>query len=145
MSQSELLPVLKVLNGYLHALDAGEAAAAADCFEEDAHADYDGAPPLQSRAEILAFLLDSGVSSRARWAASTHSLANWRIEFDGADALADCMVEAVLADTPRGSGRIVRRGLRYQDELVFREGSWLIRRRRHSLLWSCELSGEVRR
>jgi hypothetical protein len=130
------LAILEVLNRYLHAVDTGDIAGVEACFTPDASADYSGVHVGDTAAEIAGYLERAGIGSGRAWRASTHALANWRIDIDGDRAKASTMVEAMLADSPRGSGQIRRRGLNYADELTRgADGLWRIRRRVHRLLW----------
>ncbi len=133
--------VVETLNRYLQAIDLADVALLENCFSADATAIYDGVVAGRRREEIVGYLLGRGVGSTDSWAASTHSLANWTVRFDGPLAIAESLVEAVLVDAPRGSGRTLRRGLRYSDELVRASRTWLIFRRQHRLLWMYDVEG----
>ena len=133
------LEILSVLNQYLHAIDTRNLDEIRDCFTEDASAIYAGEVGAQdTRAEIVRAIERAGAVSQTVWGASMHALANWRIQITGeATAQSSTIVEAVLVDLPRGSGKGVRRGLRYSDSLVKTAEGWRIKERRHELLWSC--------
>ncbi|MDB5429775.1 MAG: hypothetical protein JWP35_891 [Caulobacter sp.] len=130
------LDILEVLNRYLHAVDTGDITGIEACFTPDAQAEYSGRHVGDTGAEIAGYLAKAGIATGQAWRASTHALANWRIDVDGDRATASTLVEAMLADSPRGSGQIRRRGLNYADELVRGiDGCWRIHRRKHRLLW----------
>jgi len=130
--------ILAVLNRYLHGVDTRDRDKVAACFTEDAEAAYHGdTGGCRSRDEILNLIDKAGAFSGAHVGASMHALGSWAIELrDGVSARSSSMVEAVHVDLPRGSGRGVRRGLRYTDEFRKTDAGWLICRRRHQLLWS---------
>ena len=133
------LEILRVLNQYLHAIDTRNLDEIRDCFAEDASAIYAGAVGAQdTRAEIVQAIERTGAVSQTVWGASMHALANWRIQITSeTTAESSTIVEAVLVDLPRGSGKGVRRGLRYTDRLAKTSEGWRITARRHELLWSC--------
>ena len=135
--------ILTVLNRYLHAIDTRNLDGIRDCFAEDASAIYSGEVGAQNtRAEIVRAIERAGAVSQDVWGASMHALANWHIQVTSeTTAQSSIMVEAVLADAPRGSGKGVRRGLRYTDKLVKTPDGWRIRARRHELIWSCPFEG----
>ena len=132
------LEILDVLNRYLHAIDTRRLDEVRDCFTDDATATYAGDVGAQNtRADIVGAIERAGAASQAVWGASMHALANWRIHVTSeTTAVSSTIVEAVLVDVPRGSGRGVRRGLRYTDTLVKTSEGWRIKERRHELLWS---------
>ena len=129
--------ILAVLNRYLHGVDTRDRDQVGACFTEDAQAAYHGDAGRRSRDEILQLLDEAGAFSGALAGASLHALGSWSIALrDGSSAASSSMVEAVHLDLPRGSGRGVRRGLRYTDEFRKTDEGWRICRRRHELLWS---------
>lgn len=133
--------IIATLNRYLQGIDLADVALLETCFAEDAMAIYDGVVAGRRRDEIIAYLKSRGVGSADGFAVSMHALANWTVQSDGSSAVAESLVEAVLVDAPRASGRTLRRGLRYSDELIRTNGSWLIHRRRHRLLWMYVVDG----
>jgi len=136
--------ILTVLSRYLHAIDTRDAVAVGECFAVQARATYAGPGEAESREQIVKMLGEAGAFGDQKWGSSMHALANWRIELTGTDeARSSIIVEAVLADMPRGSGRAQRRGLCYTDELKRQDGVWRITARRHQLLWSHPVEGAV--
>jgi hypothetical protein len=133
--------VLQVLSRYLYCIDAGDLDGVGACFAETAQATYDGRHAGSSRAEIVRHIQNSGAGSKTVFAASCHALASWRIDVSQDTAMAGSFVESVIVDAPRGSGRLHRRGLHYQDELQRGADGWVIWRRTHKLLWSYVIEG----
>jgi ketosteroid isomerase-like protein len=127
--------VRSVLERYFNAVDRRDFDLLAHCFTPHVVFEFnlDTKIVVHGRDALVARM-----SAMPRPAASSHALSNTVILIDGEEARAVtfAVVHAVLA--VEGGGRILVRGIRYDDRLVRAGESWRIAERQHNPLWQYE-------
>lgn len=132
--------ILMTLTGQQHARDDHDMERSAAFWAEDASLERLGwpenGPRIEGRDAVMEFLFDGGHAGAwgAEWfgdvKAVKHLTANPYVRIDGdrARAIADFVVLGVLGDPTEG-GCVAKVVGRYVDELVKRDGRWLISHR----------------
>lgn len=127
---------------YALALDTFDAEGYGAVFTEDAMLDIAG-KPYQGRAEIAGFVDElktalmpyvKQVDQKGRhFAPVRHIISNFVIDIQGDSATADSYFSEILSEGRSADGRGLPQSIlnvgRYQDDLVKRDGRWLIARR----------------
>lgn len=121
--------VYEVLVRYAAGIDGRDWEAVASCFAEDARANYAGDQLGPGRASIVSALRDALTAS-----ASTHLVGGVSIELDGDHARSEQTAVAFRVER----GRLLIRGLRYNDRLARHDGRWEISERVHQPIWTAE-------
>ena len=127
--------IRSVLERYFNAVDRRDFSLLASCFTEDVMFELN----LETRITLTGReALIARFGSMPRPAASSHALSNTSILVTGdeAHAVTFAVVHAVLSAEP--GGRILVRGLRYDDHLLRAAGRWRIAERKHNPLWQYE-------
>lgn len=114
---------------YAHCVDRRELEAVADCFTPDAA--YSGSLGEGTIKEALIALRDRML----RYDSTMHLLGNQLIEIDGDRAHSETYAIAHHRINDGGDLRILAVGVRYDDDLVRRDGRWLICRRVVHMEW----------
>lgn len=129
----------ELVSRYAATVDARDLDGFADCFSEDAVAEYDGGIKLEGRPAIRTFMSEAFQSGIGLDKPSTHLMANTIIELDGNEARLRSTAIACLTNKP---GKVIVRGLRYTDRCV-REGTrWRFLHRRHEADWGFEADAQ---
>lgn len=125
--------LLDLVHRYAVTIDGRDLDGLADCFAEDAIADYAGGTRLEGRAAIRAFMDGAFRDGIGMDTPSTHLMTNTLVDLDGDEAGLRTTAIAVLTNRP---GKVIVRGLRYTDRCV-RDGggAWRFRHRRHEADW----------
>lgn len=123
--------VREVLEDYLGALDRKDWDAIAACFTDDARSQYNLEPGWLEGGKGVADWLHVV----AAYNATNHGLSNAKIEVEGQQAYSESLVVATLHEGGHGRGRVLVRGISYQDWLVKVEDQWKIRKRIHQPTW----------
>jgi hypothetical protein len=124
-----------VLERYFNALDQGDFTRLATCFTPDVDFEFN----LETRFVVHGRdALIERLRGMPRPTASNHALSNTSIMADGdtAHATTFAIVHVFLGETD--GGKVLVRGLRYDDRLVYEDGVWCIAARRHQPLWQHE-------
>ena len=128
------------LEAYFSCIDRRDWKGLGECFAANASAVYNSgsAKQLAGREAIVQRL-----RVVERFAATNHTLSNTHISVvdDGARAITLALAHLVPAE----GGKVLVRGLRYDDELALDAGTWRIRRRAHQPLWQYEAASVVPR
>jgi hypothetical protein len=136
----EELAVRRVMDRYLACLDRRDFDGIAACFTDDAPIVYlDGRVSLvggQALAGYLRFVTN--------FRASNHTVSSFTSELKGASATMDTLALAILLEGDADAGRLLLRGIHYEDWLVRRDEEWLISRRNHGATWQCEADAVAR-
>lgn len=121
-----------VLVRYATALDSKDWPRLQSCFTPDAVADYEGIGLREGYKSIQ----DACQGALEPLDASQHLVTNIEADVTGDVATARCYFQAqhVRSGTPGGDNFIIAG--RYEDELVRRSESWVIRRRVLRVLWT---------
>ncbi len=123
-----------LLERYFNAIDRRDFDLLATCFTQDVTFEFN----LDTKIMVLGRdAVVSRMSELQRPKSSNHALSNTSIVVDGEEARATtfAVVHVVTTDP---SGRILVRGIRYDDRLVRVEDRWRIAERRHNPLWQYE-------
>lgn len=120
----------KLVERYFHALDERDMDAIGECFTSDAQASFNGSGAvLEGRDTILrAFTYIS------TFPLSTHVLGNTWIDLEKSTGVVHA-VAYLKASDGGGGGRMLVRGLRYDDQYCKEGGQWRFRHRSHRALW----------
>jgi hypothetical protein len=121
--------VYDVLVRYAAAIDGRDWETVGGCFADDARATYAGDELGPGRAAIVGALRDALTAS-----SSTHLVGGVSIQLDGDQASSEQAAVAFRVE----DGRLVIRGLRYDDRLARRDGRWEITERVHRPIWTAE-------
>ena len=128
------LVVRTVLERYFNAIDRRDYTLLATCFTEDVEFEFnlDTKIAVSGRDALIARM-----SAIGRPAASSHALSNTGVTIDGdeAEAVTFAVVHVVMGVE---GGKVLVRGIRYDDRLVRRDGVWRIASRKHNPLWQYE-------
>jgi len=132
--------IRRIVDKYMSALDRRDYAGIAACFTKDADIQYDlkpwrfkGGKELADQARLI-----------EQFTATTHAVSNIDIEIDGDTARLHMQGMATLLSGRHDSGRILVRGIHYEDSLVRSESGWLIARRIHKPTWQFDAASQVR-
>jgi ketosteroid isomerase-like protein len=127
--------VRSVIERYFNAIDRRDYALLATCFTQDVDFEFNLGTriAIQGREALIARM-----SAIPRPAASSHALSNTAIDIDadGATAVTFAVVHVILGQID--GGKVLVRGIRYDDRLVREDGGWRIASRRHNPLWQYE-------
>jgi hypothetical protein len=126
-----------VFERYFCSLDLGDIEALAACFTPAVSATYQLGRPEERTHMGRDSLVRQLAENRRRRTSSIHSLGNVDITLNG-DRAATAVTHAVA--TLVGDGRVMVRGLRYEDRLVCEDGTWRISARMHVPLWQYDVS-----
>lgn len=130
-----------VLVRYYQGLDRGLPDQVRSCFTHDVTAAYDGRDTTTlGRDALIASLNTFPRLAAGELLATTHFMGNLcfhHLEADEAQTETYAIAHLLRPGTP--APRVVMRSLRYLDRWRRVDGRWLIRARRHTLDWSCEL------
>jgi ketosteroid isomerase-like protein len=133
---SDQQPIVRtVIERYFNAIDRRDYALLATCFTQDVDFEFN----LETKIAVKGRdALIARMSAIPRPAASSHALSNTSIDIDadGATAVTFAVVHVILGQID--GGKVLVRGIRYDDRLVREEGHWLIAARRHNPLWQYE-------
>lgn len=127
---SDRLAIRDALNLYARALDRRDFALLASIFVPDATAIYSGnavGPGIDKILEYLRGLRDT--------VASTHFMMNQIVTFREDAANAETYAIAHVITVGNGHNKIRTRGILYCDDLVRRDGQWLVKHRHHIPVW----------
>ena len=119
-----------VVARYFAGLDRQDFDRVASCFTSDVVADYRGRV-----LEGVDALVDITRGVR-RYAVTTHFMGNYLVEVRGDTATAETYATDHLRIMQSGEEADMSHGLRYYDELVRKDGQWLISRRAMTSEWS---------
>lgn len=123
----------EVLALYLRALDSRDWKTVRACFTAHAHADYSVWDEILVGRVEIAKRLQSAIE---RFDATTHLLAGVELQIvQNGGVRATSRVVAHLALGGTGGGRVIVRGLRYDDHLVVDAGGFRIRSRSQLCEW----------
>jgi SnoaL-like domain len=129
----EELALRRVMDRYLACLDRRDFDGIAACFTDNASIVYlDGRVSLvggRALADYLRFVTN--------FSASNHTVSSFAVQLDGATATMDTLAVAILLEGEADSGRLLVRGIHYQDRLVRHDEGWLIDQRDHGATWQC--------
>ena len=124
------IEIYDVMVRYCHGVDRRNFDMVASCFASDAKADYRG-QPCRDLDEIMEHC--RGITQVP---VSTHFIGNQLVQFQGDVAQIETYAIAYLWRGQVGNQSETRNGLRYLDEMVQRDGSWVIRRRKLVCDWT---------
>jgi hypothetical protein len=130
----------ELLIRYFRGIDHGQdRQILADCFTEDASADYDGLV-MHGREEVLDYLTGQGGSTveLGRIRVMFHQIGNVTVTLDDAGAHTETYALAHLVDEFDGRSRLRVRGIRYLDRLMRDGDQWRIRSRTLRAAWTAE-------
>ncbi len=119
-----------VVARYFTGLDRQDFDRVASCFTSDVVAEYRGRV-----LEGVDALVDITRGVR-RYAVTTHFMGNYLVEVRGDTATAETYATDHLRIMQSGEEADMSHGLRYYDELVRKDGQWLISRRAMTSEWS---------
>lgn len=128
------LAVRRVMDRYLAALDRRDFDGIAACFTDDAPIVY-----LNGQVSVVGGrALGDYLRFVTNFSASNHTVSSFSVEIDGAHASLDTLAVAILVEGGADTGRILVRGIHYEDWLVRHDDRWLIERRNHGATWQYE-------
>lgn len=139
MDSSDRWAISDTVARYFLAIDRRDWPRLRGCFAADVEATYEGVRVAGGIDRLMDFC--TGRSAYrfpleiVNLRLSMHLMGNHVAEVHGDTATAETYALAHLVDEPASGPRMRTRGLRYLDELVKRDGRWLIRRREHILDW----------
>lgn len=120
-----------LIERYYFAIDAKDRERMGSCFTEDALVVYHTGEPHEVRLEGRAALLSYLEKGTAWNGVSIHALSSSVVQVQGDTATAGSFAIAHLVV----AGKVLVRGLRYDDQVVRGEAGWQIRRRDHRAMW----------
>jgi len=126
---SDEVAIQAVLARYARGLDIRDFDMVASCFAADVAAEY-GGESLHGVSAVIEY-----VKAVERFSATTHVMTNVVIEVDGDRAVVVSQAIAYLVSAGLETGSVRIRGIRYDDELARRAGTWVITRRKHQADW----------
>lgn len=118
---------------YAKALDDRDFDTLGACFTADAQATYSGVVLPAGRDAIIAHL--EGLRNLP---ATTHIMSQPVVDLDGDRAHVETAGLAYLVTGTGPAATVRTRGLRYTDEFVLEDGTWLIAQRLHRCDWMYE-------
>lgn len=139
MDSADRWGISDVVTRYFLAIDRRDWPRLRTCFTDDVEAVYEGVRVAGGLDRLVDFCTGRSpfrfpleiVNLRS----SMHLMGNHVAQARGDTVVAETYALAHLVDEPASGPRMRTRGLRYLDELVKRDGRWLIRRREHILDW----------
>ncbi|HEY1280822.1 MAG TPA: nuclear transport factor 2 family protein [Acidimicrobiales bacterium] len=143
-SSSSRAAIDAVLRRYFWGIDSQQRAVVLACFADDARIRYGRGHEARGIDEIRR-LFEGGAVAREiglEITSTMHTVSAVEIELDGDRATSVLAAVAHLVGERDGAGRIVVRGLRYEDALCRRDNGWKIVDRHHSALWMYEVVSE---
>jgi uncharacterized protein (TIGR02246 family) len=136
----DVIAIEQLLNRYCHKLDGGDVAAVMALFADDAVLlpEYEGSERYQGREAIEAWYRRYSTRAGESVRGLRHKISTAMIDVDGDHARSVCYLDADSVDPSTGARSLA--GGRYEDELVRRDGVWLIYRRRIVVDYASTLS-----
>lgn len=128
--------IRELMNAYFGSIDRKHLGDMKKCFAEDVDVVWRSGTPQEVATIGRDKFCEETMAVARLQEASHHTLSNIEIVIDG-DATAHSTTFAVAYILYKG--KIVTRGLRYDDRFVKCDGNWLIQNRRHTPLWQCEV------
>lgn len=132
--------VRRILEKYMSCLDRRDYAGIASCFTDDAEIQYDlkpwrfkGGRELADQARFI-----------EQYTATNHAVSNVDIELSGDTAHTHIFAVATLLAGTEVSGRVLVRGIHYEDWLARSANGWRISRRIHRPTWQFDAESQVR-
>ena len=129
------LRIRSVIERYFNAVDRRDWELLAACFTEDVAFEFNLDTVIQVHGREA---LIERMRAMPKSAASIHSLASTSILVDGDTASAVTFGTAQVVLDRIDGGRVLVRGLRYDDKLKRVDGAWRIAKRRHLPIWQYE-------
>ncbi|HLG87295.1 MAG TPA: nuclear transport factor 2 family protein [Alphaproteobacteria bacterium] len=124
-----------VIERYFNAVDRRDWELLAACFTEDVAFEFNLDTVIEVRGRTA---LVERMSGMPKPAASNHALSSTSILVEGDEATAVTFATASVVLDRIDGGRVLVRGLRYDDKLKRVDGAWRIAERRHLPVWQYE-------
>ncbi len=130
------ISVRTLIETYMQSVDLKDRAMMAGTFAADAEAVYHAGTPQERSTHGGAIIVDEILRNIRHFVSSNHSISNFTVRVEDGVAHADTFA---IASCNLDDGRLVMRGLRYQDTVRPSGTGLVIGRRIHTPLWQAEL------
>ncbi|RYF44479.1 MAG: nuclear transport factor 2 family protein [Comamonadaceae bacterium] len=123
---------------YFQGVDLGDEQQVRSCYTDDVVGDFHGRPRAVGQDAVIAAMPSFAKQASGEWKISTHFMGNLNFKMlQGDHAETETNGFAFLVHPSSAADDVNMRCLRYLDQLVRVNGAWRIRRRLHTLDWSC--------